>query len=219
PAVALPLSLHADADRGDALVHEHGPGPVSHGAGPRLRLGDPQVHLALVRAGDDAARVLGGPALALLARLRVLAVPIRRAYLLGRPVADGLGERARQARLLRHKRAHDPGWRRGLAARVRRIWRARRRGLPRPSLVQGLQGQPGLPRRPVGGRPRDHRAWHRVAETRGAVVDAPARLPARAAARADRGARGTLIARARFGIIRSHAAARDPPRRLRRPSG
>ena len=78
PAVALPLPLHADADRGDAVVHEHGHRSVPLRRGTRVRLGDPQVHLAVVRPRDGARRLLGGPALALLARLRVLAVSLRR---------------------------------------------------------------------------------------------------------------------------------------------
>jgi hypothetical protein len=102
PALALPLPVHADADLGDTLVHEHGPRgfPAPTTERPvRLRLGAAQIRVALVRPRDDAARVLGRSALAFLARLRLLALPVRRPHLLGRLVVDGLRQRLGQARV------------------------------------------------------------------------------------------------------------------------
>ncbi len=54
----------------------------------------PKVRFRILRLAHDAARVLGGFALARLAGLRILAVPFRRADVLVRAVAHELGQRA-----------------------------------------------------------------------------------------------------------------------------
>src|SRR5439155_9555010 len=140
----LSIPVHAHADCGDAVVHEHGPGAVPPWWGSAIRLGAVQDRLPVLRASDDAARVLGGLALARLARLRILAVPFRRRDILGRAVAHELGQRAEQARLLRNKRAADSHWSSARAPRLCGVRWTGRGVLSRASLPAGIQGQPAF---------------------------------------------------------------------------
>ena len=108
--------------------------PFLFGAG-LLGLGAAQARFGVVRPRHDAARLLGRPALALLARLCLLALPFRRAHVLGRPVARWTRAASGQARLLRHQRGDGADRRDPRPARVRGLRRAGRRRLPRAPLV------------------------------------------------------------------------------------
>ena len=97
---------------------------------------------------------------------------------LGRSVADELGQRVRQARLRRHQRGDDPARRDPRPAGVRGVRRPRFGGLPRLPFAPGVPGQPAVPVRAVGARPGDHLARRAVAAARSRSFRAAARAPA-----------------------------------------